>query len=140
MAKKIKTAIVLDPMGGIRGDRTPDDEAKELKSRFEEMLGRKLNVHRPNHAGDIEVGTELVLFDFGGMLPGAESLMESNARHLIKWAEEHTSALVIVVSHFTFTRYVKPEMEALGLTGLPNLVLDDPFENPDGPIPAWWKV
>lgn len=136
MAEKrtINTAIIVDPMGHGCGEYTPQDEIRQHTEHFTEMLERPLKVHAPAGPHGIEAGTELVIFDFGGMLPGT-SLMEDFARAIVKWAEEHPSALVIVVSEFTWNRYVEYEMKDRGLTGLPNITHGLDFEEQ---VPEWW--
>lgn len=130
--KQIKTAIIVDFMGS--GDREPEDEVREHTERFNVLLAPdSLLVHTPVTPADIEPRTELVLYDFGGFLPGAEDTVRHNVRAMIRWAEDHSSALVIIVSGFTFTNWIGPEMEELGLT-LPNIIED----NCDNPIPEWW--
>jgi hypothetical protein len=122
---------------------TPEEEIASHTKRFEKLLARKLNVHSPRAVFGIEPGTELVIYDFGGLLPGTD-LMERNARELVKWAEDNPSSLVVVVSGFTYQRYVWIEMEDRGLTQIPNITCDDVFEREEhgqkDVIPEWWKA
>jgi hypothetical protein len=139
MGRKIKTAIIVDFMGG--GAQTPEDEIEDHKKRFgEAVLPDKLVVHTPVSAHDIEDGTELVIFDFGGLMPGADSLVISQCRAIIRWAEEHPNGLVVVVSRMTFTNYLQYELQDKGLDSLPNLILDDaPLSDEEyTPVPEWW--
>jgi len=133
--RRIKTAIIIDFMGTAR--YTPEEEIAQHVERFNELLSPdRIEVHTPDHPSLIEPGTELVIYDFGGLLPGCDDMIRSHVRSLIDWAENHPSALVLVVSYFTFSGSVQPEMEGLGLI-LPNIVCDD-ITGEEGPIPEWW--
>jgi hypothetical protein len=135
MPQKIKAAIIVDPMGHGFGEFSPEQEVKDHVREYKERVApAKLAWYRAHSPGDIKVGTDLVIYDFGGMLPGT-SLMEDNARYLVKWAEDNSSALVVVVSAFTYNNYVSVEAEERGLS-LPNIVVDDGHGDP---IPAWWR-
>lgn len=114
---RIKTAFWADLMGAC--GMTPEEEMKQQKEWAEEELGVKLDIHMPMNISQIEEGTELVFFDYGGMMLG-NSLMEDNSRHLVRWAEDHPSALVVIVSTFTYDRAVRYEIaEHLGIDSVP---------------------
>jgi hypothetical protein len=138
--RKIKTAILVDFMGA--GDLGPKEEVENHKIRFTELVKpHELRPYQAHHAGlGIEHGitdnTDLIIFDFGGMMPGS-SLGEDNSRAIIEWANEHPSGLVIVVSSFTYDNFIRHEMESLGLN-LPNVVLDD--DRSKNPIPDWFLL
>lgn len=134
--KSIKTAIIVDFMGS--GGMTREEEIAEHVRYFSSMLECQLNVHTPNLALEIEPGTELVIFDFGGMMPGADSLVTSNARALFKWAQDNPSGLVVVISWFTWMRYLENEMEDLGLK-LVNVTHSN-LDNFDELVPEWWRA
>ena len=125
----VKTAIIVDYMGHGFGEFTPEDEIKEHTKRFKEFAApAKLKVHTPKstYPGAIEIGTDLVIYDFGGVGPGATGLMTGNARHLLQWAQDNPNSLVVIVSTFTYRNYVKYEAEDMGLIGeLHNIVVDD---------------
>lgn len=136
--RRIKTAIIVDFMGSSMA--TPEDEVVAHKEKYGALLAPAvLDVHEPRHAwpGDygIEEGTELVIYDFGGLMPGS-SLMEDNARGVIEWANDHPNGLVIVASSFTYSHFIKREMKDMCLD-LFNVVLDDYLA--DDPIPEWFK-
>ncbi len=100
----IKTAVWVDPAGSfLGGSETPEDQIEREKNLFEEELGVKLDIHAPRNIGEIEDGTDLVLFDYGGMVPG-RSLAEDNSRRLVRWASDHPATLVIIISVFTYDR------------------------------------
>lgn len=69
-------------------------------------------------------------------MPGS-SLMEDNARHIVKWAEDHPNAIVVVVSGFTYRNYIEVEMEENDMT-LPNIVCDDGKRDLCDVLPDWW--
>jgi hypothetical protein len=145
-AKKhvIKTAIIVDYMGHGFGEFTPEDEIEEHTKRFSEFAApAKLKVYAPKstYPGSIEVGTDLVIYDFGGIGPGATGLMSGNARHLLQWAQDNPNSLVVIVSEFTYRNYVKIEAEDSGLVGeLHNIVVDDTgFEDWNGKIDPWYR-
>ncbi|HEX7313323.1 MAG TPA: hypothetical protein VF297_05355 [Pyrinomonadaceae bacterium] len=133
----IKTAIIVDMMGA--GGKSPEEEVEQHKEFYGDLLApATLDVHRPYHAGGgkhgIQDGTELIVYDFGGMMPGS-SLMEDNARQVVKWAQDHPSGLVVVASSYTFRVYVEAEMADVGLDGLHNVVCDD---GSGEAIPEWF--
>lgn len=139
----IKTAILVDMMGG--GGRTQEDEIAEHTERFGRLLApAKLKVYTPFHAEEgghgLGPGTELVIYDYGGLMPGS-SLMENNARAIIKWAENHSNGLVVVVSSFTYSNFIRIEMEQQGLE-LFNIVCDDSWaeDAEEKLIPEWFKI
>lgn len=137
----IKTAILVDIMGHGYGEVTPEMEVEEHAKRYAQYVAPDvLDVYAPSHMGEemehgIKFGTELLLYDYGGMGFGS-SLMESNAREAVKWAENHPNALLIVVSGFTYRNFIRYEMEEQGLLELPNIICDD--SSALCPIPEWW--
>ena len=133
--RTIKTAIVVDPMGSC--DVTPKEEIEAHILHYSHVFAPvKMKFYTPLSAWDIKDGTDLVIFDYGGMLPG-NSLMEDNSREIIRWAIAHPSSLCIVVSGFTYRNAVEIEMQELGFATLPNVVCDNGYE--DEKIPQWFK-
>lgn len=138
-APAIKTAICVDPMGSSFGETTPEMEIERHVEHFSDVFApAKLDWYRINSVSSREIkpGTQLILFDFGGMLPG-NSLMEDNSRRLIEWARDNPSSLCIVVSDFTWRHAVKGEMDDMELS-LHNIINDD--YKLDDPIPAWFRM
>jgi hypothetical protein len=147
----LKTAIVLDPMGHNWGAVGPEEEAKEHVKNFSEILyPAVINAYQPGsmYPGALKPGTDLVLFDYGGMMAG-NSLMEDNSRHLIRYAQDNPNTLCIVVSGFTWRNAVAYEIKEQGLTGLHNLVCEffepvEMYSNEKEPenwecIPKWFR-
>lgn len=99
----IKCSIVLDYMGS--GEKTAEDEFTELEAHIKKKLLNPVRCYDVKMVHRIESGSGLVLFDFGGILPG-NNLMTDQSRELIRWAENHPSALILVISEFTFTNFI----------------------------------
>jgi len=149
-AHKIKTAIVVDYMGSDFGNRTPEMEIKDHIERFSEFAEPvKLDVYTPHttYPGELKPGTDLVLFDFGGVMYGND-LMANNSRHLLQWAADNPNSLVVIVSVFTYENCLKFEAMDLGLLGqLHNIVVDCNLDDKDpwyrgerySPFPEWFE-
>lgn len=133
--KKLKVSIIVDLMGTSM--QSPDEEIAEYKQKFSEILKDFTLEFSTPRCVPPDLSADLVIYDFGGMLPGT-SLMEDNSRDIVKWASDHPSALVVVVSSHTFMAYVKPEMESLGLDKVQN-VWDFYDGDQDEKIPAWFS-
>jgi hypothetical protein len=132
--RQLSVAIIVDFMGSSMA--SPEEEIAEHKKRFSEILkGFSLKFSTPKCVMP-DMVADLVVYDFGGMMPGT-SLMEDNSRAVIQWAVDHPSALVVVVSSHTFGAYVKPEMQALGLDKVKNVV-DFYDGDQDEAISAWF--
>jgi hypothetical protein len=124
MPIELKTAIIVDPIGSSLGDRTPEDEIKQHIKDFSELLSpAKLKVYSPwsCYPEDLQPGTDLVLFDYGGMMLG-NSMAEKNSWHLVTYAADNPSALVVVVSSFTWTNVMASELEARKMLEVHNIV------------------
>lgn len=130
--RQLTVAIIVDPMGC--GEATASDEIVEHKKRFSLVLSDYDLKFTTPRCVMTDMIADLVLYDFGGMLPGT-SLMEDNSRAVIQWAADHPSSLVVVISSYTFAAYVKPEMEALGLRDIKNVIQDDYEEST---ITSWF--
>src|SRR5258708_28958370 len=107
--KTLLTAVILDWMGS--GGRTPEEEFSGVVKEFRESLSVRMDAYQARSAypGASREGTELVLFDFGGVLPGSD-MPERNAREIVRWAENHPSALVVVISQMTYDWHVRRQM------------------------------
>lgn len=140
----LKACVVADPMGTTLA--SPEEEAYEIQEGFEEALGVPLSVTLVNSPYEIPEGTAVVFYDFGGMV-GCSGLVEDNSREVIRWAQDHPSSLVVIVSEFTYRRFIERELESLGLTpatgegrdavGLHNLVVRD-FGADHLGVPEWF--
>lgn len=147
----LKTAIIVDYMGHGFGEFTPEMEVEEHKKDFHELLfPAELDAYTPICMSEdkIQAGTDLIIFDFGGIMPG-NNLMGDNSRRLIQYAQDHSDVLCMVASTCTWNMALQYEMEDLGLTELHNVVCrywqpkekwsnEKEPENWD-PIPAWFR-
>ena len=133
--KKLKVAIIVDFMGTSR--QSPEEEVEEHKKQFSGILKEYTLEFSTPKCVPPDLSADLVIYDFGGMMPGT-SLMEDNSRAIVRWASDHPSALVVVVSSHTFMAYVKPEMESLGLNKVQN-VWDFYDGDQDEKIQAWFS-
>jgi hypothetical protein len=136
----IKTGILVDPVGHGFGEVTPEQEIEGHIHDYSELLRpHTLKPYRLDSAHKIKPGTRLVLFDYGGMISsyGAADLISSEARALLRWTADNPSALVIVVSSFTYRNVIQYELEDMGLA-LHNVVCrESVFEDP---IPLWFRT
>ena len=131
----IKTVVCLDWMGC--GSMTADEEFEEIKTRFQQALKPHTLVITRAHstyAEDLE-DAELVLFDFGGVLPGTD-MPERNASALARWAEDHPGSLIVILSSWTYDHLVRPIMGELELDNLPNVVLSCAGNS----LPEWFTA
>ena len=153
----LKTAIIVDPMGHGFGEVGPEEEIEEHKKDFAELLyPAVLDPYTPYGMSESQIkqGTDLIIFDYGGMMPG-NSLMADNSRRLIQFAQDHSSVLCVVVSTFTWKNAIKEEMRDLELGDLHNVVCrywpgkcyweegafgdSDKEPNDWDPIPSWFR-
>ena len=126
---RVRALVVLDPIGTMA--QSADDEFDELVERWRVDYGLDLShaKRRDHFAPDDTDGVDLVIFDWGGMSIGND-LMGHQLRHLIQWAEDHPSGLVVILSGFAW-QYVEHDISE----DLPPNVIQD---NGDMTLPAWW--
>ncbi len=135
MSEGIKTAIILDPMAG--GGWTAEEEFQYHVDRVNKDLApRFLDAYSAHSTLQIKDGTELVLFDYGGMLPGCDGLVRSQCESIVEWAKEHPSALVIVISSFTYQMHIDPLLDRDEQVA--NLLLDTFALGERSMFPDWW--
>ncbi len=135
---KILTGILVDPMGHGFGEVSPEQEIEGHIHDYSELLRPDaLKPYRLQSAHEIKPGTRLVLFDYGGMMPGSDDLVLSECRALLQWATDNPSGLVVVISSFTYRNQIQYEMEEMGLT--PHNVVCRESISKD-PIPLWFRV
>ena len=133
--RKLSVAIIVDFMGTSM--QTAAEEIEEHKKNFTEIMKDfDLQFSTPR-AVMPDLSADLVIYDFGGVMPG-NTLMEDNSREIVKWASDHPSSMVVVASSHTFGAYVKPEMQALGMDKVKNII--DYYDgDPDEAICAWFR-
>jgi hypothetical protein len=113
--RTISCCIIVDPLAGP--GRTPEEEVEQLKREFSEAFENPIRFYRAMTArpgaGGIEPGTDIVLFDFGGMFMGND-LMGENSRKLLRWLEDNPNSLGIITSSFTWQNGIENELRDLG--------------------------
>lgn len=115
---KLLIGLCLDRAASL--SQSYEEEVTRCKKEFRRLLGKcKLSFYEAAYpaAGDhgLRSGTDIVVYDYGGMLPGCEDLLASNARAIIRWADENPNGVVLVVSSFTWGHQIKYELEDSGL-------------------------
>ena len=126
--RTIKTAIIVDMMGSGFGSITPEMEVAKHKEHYQSLLKPHKLKCTQEYSTPPSEGTELLVYDFGGMLPGCSDLLESNARQLIKWAVDNPSCLAIVASRMTWDGQIQYELKDNGLD-LPNVIYDSQYDD-----------
>ncbi len=102
-AKRVRAAALLDNVGSL--GRTPEEELRDEVRTLEEVLDVRIEAQLCSAVSQFPEGTDLVLFDYGGVCMGyGENLLARQEQALVRWADDHPSALVLVVSSFTWDR------------------------------------
>lgn len=124
----LRVAVLVDPMGC--GHRSDDDEFEAHCASLRDTLSeRELRFERLYCFDDAKVLADLVVFDFGGMMMGND-LLGSNSRALLRWLDDHPSALVVVVSEMSFRNGIEYELDGQQLRGRQIIAEDDALNNP----------
>jgi len=119
--------MCTDPMASMIHDHDQELEyeaiEKELRSElddFELSIERNVLPHKlANRPFDI------YLFDFGGMMPGCEDMVEGHYRELIRQIENHPNSVFILYSSFSVRWYKEcMELESKELASQPNVTLE----------------
>jgi len=96
----MKVCMFVDFMGG--GGRTPEDEYGEIEDMFRMMVPGGLFFERDIQPYDLKNRPcDVYVFDFGGLLPGCDSLIESQYRVLIQAIEDRPNTLFVIWSTFS---------------------------------------
>lgn len=98
MSKKIKTLIVTDYMGSL--GTQPEEEAEYIARLFLEMYGIELDWQHSTSVDTREYTPDLIIIDYGGILPGSD-MDVWELRQLAEWAAEHPSKLALIWTSFT---------------------------------------
>jgi hypothetical protein len=140
--RSLTVAICVDPIGRL--GKTSEEEVVELQRETKELFPEcQLSFHRCVHVSEVQVGTDLFLFDFGGMSMayGSGALIQDNSRGLIRWCEDNPNSLALVMSSFTYENCLEYELKELGFAGLPNLLnWHQRYSEPDIQIPEWFLL
>ena len=97
--------MCVDMMGG--GGKTPDDEYDDIQSQFNYIFPDKtIDYEREVNPHDLKnKPLDFYVYDYGGLLPGCDGLLESNMRELIQQAKDHPNAMFVIYSTFTIPWY-----------------------------------
>ena len=109
----INVVIIVDFMGSMI--ETPDQQVENLTKQYKELLAPNTLKITRLYSPIIPEGTDLLLYDFGGMLPGCSDLLESNARAIMSWAYDHPKFLAVIVSSWTYELQFAEEAQRMGL-------------------------
>jgi len=102
---KIKTVIIVDSMGSESG--TPAEEIAEIIETLKNDWNLPVEVVAAGEGAYVldDQNPDLVIIDYGGMMPGCEDTVNSNIRYVLDWASEHPGKLVILWTDFTYLIY-----------------------------------
>lgn len=110
--KPIKVGIVVDCTGGW--DTTPEQEIEEIMEFL--IVGAKLPVWLAasgEHVGVVEgKSVDLLIIDYGGLMPGAYGVQVSQIEQACEWAKEHPGKIMIIWSSHTREIYID-ELESV---------------------------
>lgn len=123
--RRLDAAVLVDPWGS--GDKDGNAEYDDHVAFLTALLKpARVTFARLRYMAP-DVSADLLLFDYGGMTLGND-LLQSNSRALVRWVQDHPSALVLVASRFTWMHGIRWELVDAGL-------LDQAAENfwGDGP-------
>lgn len=88
----------------------PEEEVDMEANHLEAMING-FRIRRPiphvDTAEEIEPGTDLVFFDYGGAMGGyGPNPVWDHTRHLFQWAEDNPSSLLLIISGFFSDRII----------------------------------
>lgn len=97
----VKVAIVVDIMG---------DNEEEIAEMMDELRARiEIDAELLVWGAAVDIiddpRVDLVIIDYGGMLPGCDDLVRGNFRYVAEWAENHPSKLVMIWTSFSVIIY-----------------------------------
>jgi len=99
----VRTAIILDPIGG--GGETADQERDRiLQDLAEEGLETKLVHYGSNPLELPTTHIELLVVDYGALW---QQGMGDWTRHLLQWADDHPGSLLVVWSSMTTDLFIQ---------------------------------
>lgn len=124
--RKLKVILCTDPMASLAYDNDQDAEYDAIEEDMREALkGFDVRFERNVYPHDLKNNRfDIYLFDFGGMLPGCESTIESHYRELIQQVEDHPNSLFILYSSMSVGWYTQcMEAEAKEVSSQTNVLL-----------------
>lgn len=100
--------LMVDPLGTAH--QTQEEEYDELEKKIipNWLPGYKnLKFDREILPHELkQIPTDLYVFDFGGIMPGCDSMIMSQIRDLIEMAEEKLNTLFVIYSTFSYQWYM----------------------------------
>lgn len=136
----IKTLIITDFMGGETTEEVLEDLERSLNvpaNQFD-VIG-----HFDAVAEEVEEKSEradLLVIDYGGVMPGAGGMVSSQIRWVCEWAENHPGKLVILLTMFTAEIYLNEFEEEFGKCD--NIIprYCDPYSGDREKISKWLRA
>lgn len=102
--KKITVGIFVDFMGC--GDQDPEDERKEIKRLFKEYIPEKKFIFRDlEHLNLKNENFDILVVDYGGILPGAGGLLGSFGHQIEEFLEDHPRSILIIWTSMTWNEF-----------------------------------
>lgn len=102
--KRLKVYAVNDDLGAA--GMTADEEVEHTLRHLRIMLGKGVQLDlagRAGHFHEVPEGVDILLFDYGGAANMyASTLWFDRCGEVLRWAEDHPSALVVVTSSYTW--------------------------------------
>jgi len=117
----------------------PEEGVKAHKKSFTRVLAPHTVKFTRMYYPPPPEGTDLFICDYGEMLPGCTDLLESNAREICRWAQDHPSSLVVIASSFTYEQQIAYELAQRGLA-LDNIICDDGSQEAEDRIRAFFEL
>jgi len=122
--RTLRVAGVYDRVGSL--GRKPADELRDDWRHISTMTGVRARKTLCRSVREVPEGTEVLLFDYGGASGGyGHDVLGDELRLLFRWAEDHPSALAVVVSSFCahFVREELRDERTYEVRDIPNLVM-----------------
>lgn len=136
--KIISVHALVDPMGA--GDMTQDDEYADIQKQISLALNNS-NVKLKGNVFPYDIGRcDMYVFDYGGMLPGCDDMIDSLFRELLKAIVDRGDTLFVIYSTFTgemyknFMRAERPELDGVG-----NVLFWTGTEADDKKLKEWFE-
>ena len=118
----MKVYALVDWMGA--GGLTADEEYVEIENEIKEIVGRPFVYKTEVYPYKLENDpVDIYIIDFGGVLPGAESMVVDVYRQVLKQIEDKPNTLFVLWSTFTQRWYANIiETDFPELTSPPNVI------------------
>jgi len=136
----IKTIIITDPMGDETSQEIVEQLAKSTKIKPEQF---QILCHTQGVTEEVEGKSshaDLLVIDYGGMMPGSSDMVSSQIRWVCNWAREHPGKLAILFTMYTADIYIDEFEEQFG--DCDNIIARycDPYSGEIKKVSAWLKA